>query len=104
MTLRLTLVALALLSQTGCVAALPLAVQLVSGASSAQLLSQHSLRHERLRARTIDRSVRGSVDGEVRGPGQSRGSGCLVRAKRHANAVFCNRRRPIALMIPSDRS
>ena len=40
MTLRMTFAALALLSQTGCVAAIPIAAQLISGASStAQLCS-----------------------------------------------------------------
>ncbi len=41
MTLRLTLAALALLSQTGCVAAIPMAMQMVSGGAgmSSQLCS-----------------------------------------------------------------
>ena len=38
MTIRITLAALALLSQTGCVAAIPLAAQLVSGANTSSQL------------------------------------------------------------------
>ncbi len=44
MTLRLTFAILALLSQTGCVAAIPMAMQLASGANStAQLCSMAKL-------------------------------------------------------------
>jgi hypothetical protein len=44
MTLRLTFAVLALLSQTGCVAAIPLATQLISGTNSAaQLCSMAKL-------------------------------------------------------------